>query len=363
MRASVGLMKLGKDGFEALQGQMGQTDAMDSAATRMDNLSGTMEIITGVIDGLKLQVGNALLPTMQMLADKALEFADEVGPKIPAFVESTVPKLQAFAEWFINDGIPSIVDFGRNITDFSTAASEKINSFVEAAKPTLDSWGNWIVTVGVPAVQDFGVKIGEFTANAKPILQDFADKWQTVVGPAIDIVKDSIDRITDALGLNEPKMATANSNMGEFDGILKALKLTLDGVIIAVELLAVTFDFIADVVEYFRDGYDVLVGWNDQINQIKDGIAEIIGSGLSNLGSALNLPGFETGGVIPGPTGSPQLVIAHGGETIVPSHKQNGGGQPGNTFNISINANDSAGGQRAANAFVDTLRARGMVTI
>jgi hypothetical protein len=57
------------------------------------------------------------------------------------------------------------------------------------------------------------------------------------------------------------------------------------------------------------------------------------------------------------------LIMAHGGETVLPTHKQNGGGQSGSTFNISINATDSAGGKRAADAFINTLRARGMVTI
>jgi hypothetical protein len=253
-----------------------------------------------------------------------------IQEKVAAAVAFIGPKMQELKDWFTNTAVPAVKDFGVKVGEFAATAGQKIN---------------------------------EFTTNAKPILQDFADKWQLVVGPAIEIVKASIDRITEALGLNEPRIATANSNMGEFDGILKAIKLSLDAVIIAVELLAVAFDFIADVVEYFRDGYDVLVGWNDQISQIRDGIAGIVGGGLSNLGSALGLPGFDTGGVVPGATGSPQLVMAHGGETIIPTHKQNGGGQAGNTFNISINANDSAGGQRAADAFVSTLRARGMVTI
>jgi len=34
------------------------------------------------------------------------------------------------------------------------------------------------------------------------------------------------------------------------------------------------------------------------------------------------LLGFDVGGVVPGPKGSPQLVLAHGGETIVPTHDQ-----------------------------------------
>jgi hypothetical protein len=32
--------------------------------------------------------------------------------------------------------------------------------------------------------------------------------------------------------------------------------------------------------------------------------------------------GFDTGGVVPGPIGAPQLAVVHGGETILPTHKQ-----------------------------------------
>ena len=31
--------------------------------------------------------------------------------------------------------------------------------------------------------------------------------------------------------------------------------------------------------------------------------------------------GFDEGGVVPGPIGQPRLVVAHAGETILPTHK------------------------------------------
>ena len=46
--------------------------------------------------------------------------------------------------------------------------------------------------------------------------------------------------------------------------------------------------------------------------------------------------GFEHGGVVPGPTGAPQLAVVHGGESIIPR----GGG--GTTIQININADSDA---------------------
>lgn len=42
--------------------------------------------------------------------------------------------------------------------------------------------------------------------------------------------------------------------------------------------------------------------------------------------------GFDSGGVIPGPTGAPRLIMAHAGETVLPTHR----GGMGNTYNFNI---------------------------
>ena len=34
-----------------------------------------------------------------------------------------------------------------------------------------------------------------------------------------------------------------------------------------------------------------------------------------------DLPALDSGGIVPGPTGSDQLILAHGGETVLPTHK------------------------------------------
>jgi hypothetical protein len=36
----------------------------------------------------------------------------------------------------------------------------------------------------------------------------------------------------------------------------------------------------------------------------------------------LGLPAFDTGGVVGGPIGAPQLALVHSGETILPTHKK-----------------------------------------
>lgn len=47
--------------------------------------------------------------------------------------------------------------------------------------------------------------------------------------------------------------------------------------------------------------------------------------------------GFDSGGVVPGPTGAAQLAVVHGGETILPTHKsgRRGGGSIVNNFYLN----------------------------
>ena len=62
--------------------------------------------------------------------------------------------------------------------------------------------------------------------------------------------------------------------------------------------------------------------WNWMKKVYKNSVGAI-GGVVSSVGSYL---GFASGGVVPGPVGSPQLILAHGGEEIVPYHKRGGSG-------------------------------------
>lgn len=54
-------------------------------------------------------------------------------------------------------------------------------------------------------------------------------------------------------------------------------------------------------------------------------IPDLPGAGV--ISSVINaIPGFATGGVVPGPFGAPMLAMVHGGETIIPAGASGGGG-------------------------------------
>jgi len=57
-------------------------------------------------------------------------------------------------------------------------------------------------------------------------------------------------------------------------------------------------------------------------------------------GGVGTVPGFQAGGIIPGAIGEPRLVVAHGGESIVPP------GQSSINLNMTINASGGVDEER-----------------
>ena len=65
-------------------------------------------------------------------------------------------------------------------------------------------------------------------------------------------------------------------------------------------------------------------------------------SGSVNLGGGY-IEAFDKGGIVPGPRGAPRMILAHGGETILPTHKS-GGTTTHHTFDpIRIEGVNNAG--------------------
>lgn len=91
-------------------------------------------------------------------------------------------------------------------------------------------------------------------------------------------------------------------------------------------------------------GYDVVKG---SIKSFFAGVTEGFGE----------LPSFDTGGIVPGPIGSPQVIIAHGGETVLPTHKSgtSSGWSGDQNVNVTINVSETVGLQEVARFLDDYL--------
>ncbi len=77
--------------------------------------------------------------------------------------------------------------------------------------------------------------------------------------------------------------------------------------------------FTARTESEFRGLFDNVEQIVSDIKTVSAPIPSIGGFGGSRIGG---LSEFDHGGVVPGPIGSPQVIQAHGGETVLPTHKQ-----------------------------------------
>lgn len=89
--------------------------------------------------------------------------------------------------------------------------------------------------------------------------------------------------------------------------------------------------------------------WIERFNAIKGAVESVIGAiqrvisaaqEMSNkVKGGLKIPGFQSGGVVPGPVGAPQMAVVHGGEEVIPVDRARaggGGGSGGMAFTVNI---------------------------
>lgn len=71
------------------------------------------------------------------------------------------------------------------------------------------------------------------------------------------------------------------------------------------------------------------------------------------LGASSGAPSFADGGIVPGARGSPQLIQAHGGETVLPTHRMSAPLIPSQTINLQMGGGfEITGGEAAGEAVV-----------
>jgi phage-related protein len=143
---------------------------------------------------------------------------------------------------------------------------------------------------------------------------------QTIIQTGMDIVRGVIETAWGIIvGIFEFAKGLIEGIIG---GVVEIIDKVGGALNTAKEIAGQVWDFIVGKFQWAKDRIVELAG------QIKNAALDALGplgdiiSGVGGLvGGGLDLLGFDTGGVVPGPKGAPRLVIAHGGETILPTHK------------------------------------------
>jgi len=99
MRTAIGLSRMTKEEFEALQRSMGEASAADIGAQRMRGFAGAMEQLQGAIETARIEIGDRLNPVATALAQRLAELVPVIKDQLLAamdwFAREVVPRAQA----------------------------------------------------------------------------------------------------------------------------------------------------------------------------------------------------------------------------------------------------------------------------
>ena len=162
MRAAAAMSQFTEEEFRNLMAVMANTSAAEIAAQRMQNFSGAMDIVRGVLEGLQLMLGNVLLPILTELALSAAKLLSAWGPPVIAVFEAFINNLQegmsvidAFIEAIWNIApepvLNALVAFRDSILPIIERVGQAITSFV-SWKDVLIALGIAIASVIIPAL-------------------------------------------------------------------------------------------------------------------------------------------------------------------------------------------------------------------
>lgn len=163
MRAANAMAELGAEGFDSLAESMAKADAAANAATRMDNLAGAWEIMTGVIEGFQIKFTQAIGPHARQLVEVFTGFLDKNATRIDDIFTSLSDLMvwltNDMSNWFDKNGSMVL----QSIEKFITALPEIITKVSEVAAkltPVLDKMFNAFMSMDPQTIANIVQAIG-----------------------------------------------------------------------------------------------------------------------------------------------------------------------------------------------------------
>ena len=256
-------------------------------------------------------------------------------------------------------------------------------------------------------LEAFGVKLSEAQVKAEIARLEGIDPLFAAMGagekriiainglirsqaaPAMDALTEATDSTAASTAAAQTEMEDLQLEFGKSVNMIKGP--LMQALVIGLRGFKSFFEGIGEAIALFlianwdtiiaiRDGWRSLMAFMSGIGRgivnLFDSISRAIGGISRGIGGLIGkaqtvakaigrirIPGFATGGVVPGAAGSPQLVVAHGGERISKDTGGKsgmgggGGGGGGGTTIINVNVESGISDPVAmARTIVDTLR-------
>lgn len=331
-----------------------------------------------LLEPIATRVFDMLAVGMDYLAEKA--------PIVAAwFGENMWPGVKTIGEFIggaVSTGFAALsswwADYGETVTGGLKAIGDTIGSAVSAGFEALSNWWTTNGDTVLGGIRGIGDIINDPVIPALESLRDWIrDEILPKFVALFDYIKENefvlrvvlvtaIGAVALAFGAwaFNAGLAAGATALAMGSAILAWLPFVLVG--LAVAALAAYLwtsyenggwfmDVVAGLViwvGWLSDKVETLVGWLQdawrwfkKLENVKIPIpgGGTVGVSGNNLWDAFmaSMPFFDAGGIVPGARGEPQLILAHGGETVLPTHKQD----------FSLSARRYGDGNRTVNQY------------
>lgn len=339
-------------------------------------IQGAAQPLIDVVTNIVRQLGNAW--EVIRSGDDVAAGLGEVFDNILGNTGNLIPTITSLVEWFqrvwafVQDNLkPILIGLGLTIAALVSPIGVAIGAVIyaytqfETFRNIVNTVVDFLANVVAPAVTQFaGYVIGQFqnligwvqqywpqiseavihvvntiVTVATALWRQWGDDLVRIISTAWDFVRGTIDNALQVIrGIIATVTSLINGDWGKaWDGFK--------------QILAGIWDQITNLVRTAVDGIKSLLGGlastlGELFKGAADKIVEFllgIPGRIANLGKDIlsklmpdipgggvlktvlgKIPGFATGGVVPGPLGTPRLIVAHGGETVVPNGPDDG---------------------------------------
>lgn len=336
-----------------------------------DGLANSSKKLTGNMTDLQAQIGGFLTPVLAELTSEALDsveafsgFISVIDKVIDATVGSGGAANEARESLDAYSGIfdfllPNLTVGFAQFNDLNTVLDENAAASarsMEAARFMADAQKDDLI----PAVVDTIKMLDNQFASHRNVARA-ADTQRTAMINLANAQADLLDPLGNILRLQR-ESREAEERLAEVRADGKATLEDLAVALIEAEqaelrLNAAGAALTPDQIQAFAlvlindlgmseaqaldtlEALNLLDGWSGtaSFTLAMNTIASGGGGGGGNINSVWDEIGFDSGGVVPGPIGSRQMILAHGGETVLPTHKAGwGGGGAGGGMQIIV---------------------------
>lgn len=317
-----------------------------------------------IVEGSPETINGAAAAT-ETFSEKWDRFTNRMALAFEPAANAVITKAEELLDAFEQDGWRGVFVelFGEeNVANFETGANivqtklqelgDWMREHVGDGEDFKRGWGILVDEVFDPlggAAQDTWVgftNVGDWMREHVGDAEDFRNGWGILVSEVFDPIGGSVQSTWEGF-TNVGDWMREHVGDGEdfkrgwsilvddvFDPIAGSIQWAWDKGVGFVGFLlgmpATLKSQLGEVWGFLSDGFDNTIGaiartWNDlRIPEIGPfgpwgPIPRIGPFGPFDLP---DIPGFDDGGTVPGPRGSAQLILAHGGETVLPTHKQ-----------------------------------------